>query len=37
MNPPRINALLELHVPDFEKLKDCHGKLSFGVIRERKP
>lgn len=28
---------LELHVPDFEKVKDFYGKLGFEVVWERKP
>ena len=28
---------IELHVPDFEKVKDFYGKLGFEVVWERKP
>lgn len=28
---------IELHVPDFEKVKDFYGKLGFKVVWERKP
>ena len=35
--PAVSNILLELHVPDFEKVKDYYGKLGFKVVWERKP
>lgn len=35
--PVQNNLLLELHVPDFEKVKDFYGKLGFDVVWERKP
>lgn len=36
--PPAQNyLLLELHVPDFEKVKEFYGKLGFEVVWERKP
>lgn len=35
--PATNNILLELHVPDFAKVKDYYGKLGFKVIWERKP
>lgn len=31
------NILIELHVPDFGKVKEFYGKLGFEVIWERKP
>lgn len=31
------NILLELHVSDFEIVKDFYGKLGFKVVWERKP
>lgn len=31
------NALIELHVPDFEKAKEFYGRLGFKVVWERKP
>lgn len=31
------NVLLELQVPDFEKVKDFYGKLGFEIMWERKP
>lgn len=37
MKPAQNNVLLELHVPDFEKVKEFYGKLGFEVIWERKP
>lgn len=37
MKPAQNNVLLELHVPDFEKVKDYYGKLGFEIIWERKP
>ncbi|OGM76137.1 hypothetical protein A2210_02910 [Candidatus Woesebacteria bacterium RIFOXYA1_FULL_40_18] len=37
MKPVQNNVLLELHVPDFEKVKEYYGKLGFKVIWERKP
>lgn len=37
MKPAQNNVLLELHVPDFEKVKEYYGKLGFKVIWERKP
>lgn len=30
-------TIVELHVPDFEKVKDFYGKLGFEVVWERKP
>ena len=35
MNPNQLH--LELHVPDFEKVKDFYGKLGFRVVWENKP
>lgn len=37
MKPAQNNVLLELHVPDFEKVKEYYGKLGFEVIWERDP
>jgi uncharacterized glyoxalase superfamily protein PhnB len=37
MKPAANTVLLELHVPDFEKVKDYYGKLSFEVLRETQP
>jgi len=37
VKPAQNNVLLELHVPDFEKVKEYYGKLGFEVIWERKP
>lgn len=35
--PAQNNILLELHVPDFKKVKEYYGKLGFEVIWEREP
>lgn len=35
--PAVNNILIELHVPDFEKVKEFYGKLGFEVVWERKP
>ena len=35
--PVLNNVLLELHAPDFEKVKEYYKKLGFKVIWERKP
>lgn len=35
--PALNNVILELHVPDFEKVKDFYGKLGFEIIWEREP
>ena len=37
MKPAQNNILLELHVPDFEKVKEYYGRLGFEVVWERKP
>ena len=37
MKPAQNNVLLELHVPDFGKVKEYYGKLGFKVIWEREP
>jgi len=37
MKPAQNNILLELHVPDFEKVKEYYEKLGFDIIWERKP
>lgn len=35
--PAENNLLLELHVPDFNKVKEFYGKLGFEVAWERQP
>ncbi len=35
--PAISNVLLELHVPDFKKVKDYYGKLGFKAVWERPP
>lgn len=35
--PAQNNVMLELHVPDFEKIKDYYTKMGFKVVWERKP
>lgn len=37
MKPVQNNVLIELHVPDFEKVKEYYGGLGFEVVRETKP
>lgn len=37
MKPASNTVLLELHVPDFEKVKEYYGKLGFEVMREQTP
>lgn len=37
MKTAQNSVLLELHVPDFEKVKDFYGKLGFEVVWERTP
>lgn len=37
MNPALNYLQLELHVPDFEKVKSCYGALGFRVVWERAP
>ena len=37
MKPAQNNVLLELHVPDFEKVKEYYLKLGFNVEWERQP
>lgn len=37
MKPANNLMQIELHVPDFEKVKDFYGKLGFKVVWERKP
>lgn len=37
MKPAQNNVLLELHVPDFEKIKEYYQKLGFEIIWERQP
>ncbi len=31
------HTIVELHVPDFEKVKNFYGRLGFEVVWERKP
>lgn len=35
--PQSSFTLLELHTPDFQKVKDYYGKLGFKIVWERKP
>jgi len=35
--PASSDIILELHVPDFGKVKDFYGKLGFEIVWERKP
>lgn len=35
--PAKSDVVLELHVPDFEKVKEFYGKLGFRIVWERKP
>ena len=37
MKPVPNRVLLELHVPDFELVKDYYEKLGFEVVQETKP
>lgn len=37
MEIPNNSILLELHVPDFEKVKEYYTKLGFEVVWERQP
>jgi lactoylglutathione lyase len=37
MKLPKNNILLELHVSDFEKVKEYYGTLGFKVVWENKP
>lgn len=37
MKPAQNNILLELHVPDFGKVKEYYRKLGFETVWERKP
>lgn len=37
MKPANNSINIELHVPDFELVKDFYGKLGFEVVWERKP
>ena len=37
MNIPQNSVLLELHVPDFRKVKEFYRRLGFRVVWERKP
>jgi hypothetical protein len=36
-NYQQNKAMIELHVPDFEKAKEYYGKMGFEVKWERKP
>jgi lactoylglutathione lyase len=35
--PAKSETIIELHVPDFEKVKDFYGKLGFEIMWERVP
>lgn len=35
--PALTDTIIELHVPDFGKVKDFYGKLGFKVVWETKP
>lgn len=35
MIPAQNNTLIELHVPDFEKVKEYYRKLGFEIVWER--
>jgi lactoylglutathione lyase len=35
--PVKTDVILELHVPNFEIVKDFYGKLGFEVVWEREP
>lgn len=35
--PAQNHLLLELHVPNFEQVKEFYGKLGFKVVWERQP
>jgi lactoylglutathione lyase len=37
MKPAQNTVLVELHVPDFERVKDYYGKFGFKIMRETKP
>ena len=37
MKPASNRVLLELHVPDFELVKDYYEKLGFGVVQKQNP
>ena len=37
MKPAKNTVLLELHVPDFEIVREYYGKLGFKVTRETEP
>ena len=36
MNTIKNNLIIELHVPDFQSVKDFYGKLGFEIISEDK-
>lgn len=37
-NTPAPNSLLlEVHVPNFNTVKDFYGRIGFEVVRERQP
>ena len=36
-NPANNSIQIELHVPDFELVKEFYGKLGFEIVWERKP
>lgn len=35
--PALSDIMIELHVPDFEKVKEFYGRLGFKVVWEREP
>jgi len=37
VNAAKTDILIELHVSDFEKVKEFYGRLGFEVVWERKP
>jgi len=37
MKPANNSIQIELHVPDFETVKEFYAKLGFLVVWERKP
>ena len=37
MNKAKTDLLVELHVSDFQKVKDFYGKLGFEIVWERIP
>jgi uncharacterized glyoxalase superfamily protein PhnB len=37
MRPAKNHVLVELHVADFEEVKEFYGRLGFQVVRETRP